>query len=241
VVERADVVELGEQVLAPGLGLLAYRYWFAFGSYAAVCIRSFVIPAALECCTRLGRLQSCNAVVAELVELRSKGGLDLLGIRCGELVLEGENPLQGATGSSVRVILSRTPTATPRLRRRSSFTIQRSTFCHSMRMARGNSGDPNRPVGQRSLAHQYGYPLGLIIQDAMHAAGELNALAQGSGKTVDRRPTYQSRIGVTSTRALAWSSSLTSNQSVALACRSGADNLSLMVKITEISRRPYCP
>ncbi len=59
--------------------------------------RPFAVAVSLlppECCIQIRRVPGCNSVVVELIELRGKDGLDRLGIRCGELVLERQYPLR---------------------------------------------------------------------------------------------------------------------------------------------------
>jgi hypothetical protein len=72
-----------------------------FSARAAVCGRGFVASAAAaQWCPRCWSVEKSNTIVAELVELRSESGLDLLGIRYGELVVQGKDPVAQIVSAS---------------------------------------------------------------------------------------------------------------------------------------------
>src|SRR4051794_26284957 len=74
---------------AGGVRCMRWRYWLISGAIAFV--RGFANAVGLGARTCLRCIAS---FVAELVELCGKSGLNLLGIRCGELVFERQNPLR---------------------------------------------------------------------------------------------------------------------------------------------------
>ena len=78
--------------LASRFGLLACRTRFAVKAGVAVCDHRLAVAVGLGSRTPLRCIDTCS-VVAELVELCGKSGLNLLGIRCGELVFERQNSL----------------------------------------------------------------------------------------------------------------------------------------------------
>jgi len=79
--------------LACVLWFFACGDWFAVEISIAVGSGRFGV-AGVSSGNRHGWIEKGISAVAELVEFRSKGGLDFLGIRCGELVLECQNPLR---------------------------------------------------------------------------------------------------------------------------------------------------
>ena len=80
--------------LACRFGLLACRTRCAVKAGVAVCDRRLAVSLGLGSGARLERIESCSIVVAELFKLCFKSALDLLGIRCGELVFERQNPMR---------------------------------------------------------------------------------------------------------------------------------------------------
>jgi hypothetical protein len=79
------------------------RNWFAVETGVAVCNSWLAVAVGLGFRTHLGRIESCTTIVAEFVELCGKSSLDLLRIRCGELVFESQNPFV-PTSSKRRIL-----------------------------------------------------------------------------------------------------------------------------------------